>query len=141
MGRSILLHVKADGPVIWPTAEHADAGNVFDFYRITEFLRRITAPTVVLTDAVGTFSYRKIIMNLSVPRRSSRIARRAVKQGARPTAVKASPASVEKSARDPNHKLLKCKKTILLSTFNVRTLHTINQVPELTANAIALKIA
>ena len=33
-----------------------------------------------------------------------------------------------------------CKKSMLLSTFNVRTLNTINQLPELVSSAIELNI-
>ncbi|XP_071958787.1 uncharacterized protein [Antedon mediterranea] len=36
--------------------------------------------------------------------------------------------------------LLKCKNFIIISTFNVRTLNTINQIPELIANSINWKI-
>ena len=37
-------------------------------------------------------------------------------------------------------KLLKCKQTIQTATFNVRTLHRIGQLPELTASAVEHKI-
>ena len=79
-------------------------------------------------------------MTTQIPRRSSRIARRAVNQGARSAAVMDSPAQPEKSVRDPKTNLLKCKNTIIISTFNVRTLSTINQIPELIANSINLKV-
>ena len=39
-----------------------------------------------------------------------------------------------------NKKLLKCKQTIQIATFNVRTLNRIGQLPELTASAVEHKI-
>ena len=42
----------------------------------------------------------------------------------------------EKSATELKQKLLKCKRTIQIATFNVRTLNRIGQLPELTASAI-----
>ena len=46
----------------------------------------------------------------------------------------------EKSATELKHKhwqnLPKCKSTIQIATFNVRTLNRIGQLPELTASAI-----
>ena len=71
---------------------------------------------------------------------SSRIARCAANQGARSTAVQDPPAVFEKSARDPKPKLLKCKNPIVISTFNVRILKTINQIPELVANSTIYKV-
>ena len=73
-------------------------------------------------------------MTISITRNSSRLARRAVKQGASSAIVPKPPVVFEKSARGSN-KLLKCKRRTLFSTFNVRTLQSINQLPELTANA------
>ena len=46
----------------------------------------------------------------------------------------------EKSASELNQKLLKCKQTIQIATFNVRTLNRIGQLPELTASAIEYNI-
>ena len=46
----------------------------------------------------------------------------------------------EKSATELNQKLLKCKQTIQITTFNVRTLNRIGQLPELTASAVEYKI-
>ena len=40
------------------------------------------------------------------------------------------------SIRKIKQKLLKCKRTIEIATFNVRTLNRIGQLPELTASAI-----
>ena len=56
---------------------------------------------------------------------TKRIALRAGKKGARPAT---------------ELKLLKCKQTIQIVTFNVRTLNRIGQLPELTASAIEHKI-
>eukprot|EP00794_Sanderia_malayensis_P000846 gene846-141_t len=64
---------------------------------------------------------------------SSRIARRAVKQGARPS-VK-NQAEVEKCATGSNHALLKSTKTTLISTFNTRTLKPLDRRYELAAAA------
>ena len=77
-------------------------------------------------------------------RRSSRIARRAVKQGARP-AIPAQVA-VEKSTTEPtstsiksnknsNSRLLKCKQPIMISSLNVRSLSSATQMGELVAAA------
>ena len=47
----------------------------------------------------------------------------------------------EKSATElKQQKLLKCKQTIQIATFNVRTLNRICQLPELTASAVEHKI-
>ena len=46
----------------------------------------------------------------------------------------------EKSATELKLKLLKCKQTIQIATFNVRTLSRIGQLPELTASAVEHKI-
>ena len=48
---------------------------------------------------------------------------------------------LEKSATElKQQKLLKCKQTIQIATFNVRTLNRIGQLPELTASAVEHKI-
>ena len=46
----------------------------------------------------------------------------------------------DKSATELNQKLLKCKHTIQIATFNVRTLNRIGKLPELTASAIGHNI-
>ena len=66
------------------------------------------------------------------------IALRAGKKGARPAEVGALASVFEKSATEL--KLLKCKQTIQIATFNVRTLNRIGQLPELTASAVEHKI-
>ena len=76
-------------------------------------------------------------------RRSSRIARLAVNQGARPV-VPAQAAVDEKSTTEPDKKtknkmntnLLKCKRTTNISPFNVRTLNSNSQISELVSSAI-----
>ena len=70
----------------------------------------------------------------------NRIALRAGKKGARPAEVGALASVFEKSATELNQKLLKCKQTIQIATFNVRTLNRIGQLPELTASAVEHKI-
>ena len=66
----------------------------------------------------------------------NRIALRAGKKEARPAEVGALASVFEKSATELKQKLLRCKQTIQITTFNVRTLHKIEQLPELTASAI-----
>ena len=60
------------------------------------------------------------------------------KKGACPAEVGALAPVVEKSATELKlkQKLLKCKSTIQIATFNVRTLNRIGQLLELTASAI-----
>ena len=71
----------------------------------------------------------------------NRIALRAGKKGARPAEVGALAPVFEKSATElKQQKLLKCKQTIQIATFNVRTLNRIGQLPELTASAVKHKI-
>ena len=71
----------------------------------------------------------------------TRIAIRAGKKGARPAEVGALTSVFEKSATElKQQKLLKCKHTIQIATFNVRTLNRIGQLPELTTSAIDHKI-
>ena len=71
---------------------------------------------------------------------TNRIAFRAGKKGARPAEVGALASVFEKSATELKQKLLKCKQTIQIATFNVRTLNRIGQLPELTASAVEHKI-
>ena len=66
----------------------------------------------------------------------NRIALRAGKKGTRPAEVGALASVFEKSATELKQKLLKCKRTIQIAKFNVRTLNRIVQLPELTASAI-----
>ena len=58
------------------------------------------------------------------------------KKGACPAEVGALASVFEKSATELKEKLLKCKRTKQIATFNVRTLNRIGQLPELTASAI-----
>ena len=69
------------------------------------------------------------------------IALRVGEKGARPAGVGALASVFEKSATElKQQKLLKCKHTIQIATFNVRTLNRIGQLPELAASAIDHKI-
>ena len=70
----------------------------------------------------------------------NRIALRAGKKGARPAEVGALASVFEKSATELKQKLLKCKQTIQIATFNVRILNRIGQLSELTASAVEHKI-
>ena len=72
----------------------------------------------------------------------NRIALRAGTKGARPAEVGTLASMFEKSATELKlkQKLLKCKQTIQMATFNVRTLNRIGQLPELTAAAVEHKI-
>ena len=72
---------------------------------------------------------------------TNRIALRAGKKGARPAEVGALASVFEKSATElKQSKLLKCKQTLQIATFNVRTLNRIWQLPELIASAEEHKI-
>ena len=66
------------------------------------------------------------------------IALRASKKGVRSFEVSALAVAFEKSATELRHRqsLLKCKSTLHISTFNVRTLDRIGQLAELTASVI-----
>ena len=68
------------------------------------------------------------------------ISLRAGKKGARPAEVGALASVFKKSATELKQKLLKCKQTIQIVIFNVRTLNRIGQLPELTASAVEHKI-
>ena len=58
---------------------------------------------------------------------TNRIAVCAGKKGARPAEVGALASVFEKSATELKQTLLKCKQTIQIATFNVRTLNRIGQ--------------
>ena len=81
-------------------------------------------------------------MTRTQTRSINRIALRAGKKGARPAEVGALASVFEKSATELKlkQKLLKCKQTIQIATFNVRTLNRIGQLSELTASAVEHKI-
>ena len=69
------------------------------------------------------------------------IALRAGEKGTRPAEVGALASVFEKSATVlKQQKLLKCKHTIQIATFNVKNLNRIGQLPELTACTIDNKI-
>ena len=72
---------------------------------------------------------------------TNRIALYAGKKGARPAEVGALASVFEKSATElKRQKLLKCKQTLQIVTFNVRTLNRIGQLLELLASAVQHKI-
>ena len=85
---------------------------------------------------------RKITMTHTWTTYINRIALRAGKKEARSAEVGALASVFEKSATELKlrQKLLKCKQTIQIATFNVRTLNRIGQLPELTASALEHKI-
>ena len=86
-------------------------------------------------------SHRKITMTHTQTTYTNRIALRAGKKGARPAEVGALASVLEKSATElKQQKLLKCKQTIQIAIFNVRTFNRIGQLPELTASALEHKI-
>ena len=86
-------------------------------------------------------SHRKITMTHTQTTYTNRIALRAGKKGARPDEVGALASVFEKSATElKQSKLLKCKQTLQIATFNVRTLNRIGQLPELIASAEEHKI-
>ena len=86
-------------------------------------------------------SHRKITMNHTQTTYINRITLRVSKKEARAAEVGALASVFEKSATELKHqKLLKCKQTIQIATFNVRTLNRIGQLPELTASALEHKI-
>ena len=85
-------------------------------------------------------SHRKITMTHTQTTFTNRIALRAGKKGVRPAEVGALASMFEKSATELKQTLLKCKQTIQIVTFNVRTLNRIGQLPELTASAVEHKI-
>ena len=72
----------------------------------------------------------------------NRIAPHAGKKGARPAEFGALASVFEKSATELKlkQKLLECKQTIQIATFNVTILNRIGQLPELTASAVEHKI-
>ena len=71
----------------------------------------------------------------------NRIALRAGEKGEHPAEVRALAPVFEKSVTKlKQQKLLKCKQTIQIATFNVRTLNRIGQLPDLTASTLEHKI-
>ena len=70
-------------------------------------------------------SHRKITMTHTQTAFTNRIALRAGKKGARPAEVGALGSVFEKSDTELKQTLLKCKQTIQIAIFNVRTLNRI----------------
>ena len=82
-------------------------------------------------------SHRKITMTHTQTTCINRITLRAGKKGACTAEVGALASVFEKSATElKQQKLLKCKQTIQIVTFSVRTLYRIGQLLELTASAV-----
>ena len=83
-------------------------------------------------------SHRKITMTHTQTTYPNRITLRTGKKGACPVEVGALASVFKKSATELKlkQKLLECKRTIQIVTFNVRTLNRIRQLSELTASAI-----
>ena len=81
-------------------------------------------------------SHRKITMTHTQTTCPNHIALRAGKKGMHSAEVGALASVFEKSDTELKQKLLKCKQTIQIATFNVRTLNRIRQLSELTASAI-----
>ena len=106
--------------------------------RSTSSVRELLQPSVALASAVGT-SYRKTIMTQPQTRNSYRIDRRASQQGSRAGVTVLAPV-FDKFTERNRRQLLKCKRTINLSTFNVRTLQSIKQMSELIAIAVTYHI-
>ena len=81
--------------------------------------------------------HRKITMTHTQTTYINRIALRVGEKGARPAEVGALATVFEKSATElKKQKLLKCKQTIQIATFNVRILNRIGQLPELAASTV-----
>ena len=82
-------------------------------------------------------SHRKITKTHTQTTYINHIALRAGKKGVCPAEVGALALVIEKLATElKQQKLLKCKQTIQIATFNARTLNKIGQLPELNASAI-----
>ena len=85
-------------------------------------------------------SYRKITMTYTQTTCINCITLCMGKKWMRPVEVGALASVFEKSAAElKQQKLLKCKQTIQIVTFNVRTLSRIGQLPELTASVVEHK--
>ena len=86
-------------------------------------------------------SHRKITITHTQTTYINCITLRVGKKGARPAEVGPLASVFEKSATElKQQKLLKCKQTIQIATFNIRTLNRIGQLPQLTALAVEHKI-
>ena len=80
-------------------------------------------------------------MNHTQTTYTNRIALRTGKKGAHPAEFWALASVIDKSATELERpKLLKCKQTLQISTFNVRTLNRIGQLAELIESAVEHKI-
>ena len=104
--------------------------------RSTNSVSELLPPSVALVSIVG-ISYQKTIMTEPQTRNSCHIDRRAGQYGSRAEVTVLAPGFNKFVAERSRRQLLKCKRTINLSTSNVRTLKSIKQMSELIA--IALK--
>ena len=115
------------------------------YYRISQRPRspssvsELLQPCAALASTVGT-SYRKTVMTQLQTRNSYSIDRCAGQQGSRAGVTVLAP-DFDKFVTERNRRqLLKCKRTINLSTFDVRTLQSIKQISELIAIAVSYDI-
>ena len=85
-------------------------------------------------------SQQKITLTLFQTTCPNRIAFCVGKQGVCSTEGGALAQVFEKSATEPKPKLFRCKNIVTIATFNVTTLNTVNQLPELTVSAAEYNI-
>ena len=107
--------------------------------RSTSSVSEVLQPSVALASTVGT-SYGKTIITQPQTRNSYLIDRREDQQGSR-AGVTVLVQDFDKFVAERNRRqLLKCKRAINLSTFNVCTLQSIKQMSELIAIAVTYHI-
>ena len=106
--------------------------------RSASSVSELLQPCVALASTVAT-SYRETILTQPQTRNSYRIDRRAGQQGSR-TGVTVLAPDFDKFVTERNRRLLKCKRTINLSTFNIRILQSIKQISELIGIAVTYHI-
>ena len=107
--------------------------------KITQFSQRTTV-TICSTSKHSLYQVSKTIMTQPLTRNSYRIDRCAGQQGLRDGVTVLAP-DFDKFVTERNKRqILKCKRNINPSTFNVRTLQSIKQMSELTATAVTYYI-
>ena len=106
--------------------------------RSASSVSELLQPSVALASTVAT-SYQETILTQPQTRNSYRIDRHAGQQGSR-TGVTVLAPDFDKFVTERNRRLLKCKRTINLSTFNIRTLQSIKQISELIGIAVTCHI-
>ena len=107
--------------------------------RSTNSVSELLQPSAVLASIIGT-SYQKTIMTQPQTRDSCHIDRRAGQYGSRAGVTVLAPNFNKFVTERSRRQLLKCKRTINLSTSNVRTLKSIKQMLELMAIALTYHI-